>query len=135
MALNVDTPFLMIIYGREQGKRYGLTGRKTACNRERYGTSLDSGRRPNISGRPPVYLRAPALISASGRPNPFFNPYKLCSVLLSIFKFTVKSGKSPQFIAGFLCLEKLSVNIFYLFNINSFFLSVFACSQDGYGSL
>ena len=56
----------------EQGKRYGQTGSETACNREKYGMSLNSIARPHKCGRAPLYFGAPALICWSGRSKPNF---------------------------------------------------------------
>ena len=64
--------FLYRRYTQEQGKRYGQTGSDTACNRERYGMSLNSNARPHKLGRAPLYLGAPALICRSGRSKPDF---------------------------------------------------------------
>ena len=61
--------FLYRRYTQEQGKRYGQTGSETACNRERYGMSLNLNARPHKLGRAPLYLGAPVLICWSGRPN------------------------------------------------------------------
>ena len=59
---------------KEQGKRHGQTGNETACNRERYGMSLNSNARTHELGRAPLYLGAPALICWSGRSKPSFIP-------------------------------------------------------------
>ena len=68
--------FLLQRYTLEQGKRYGQTGRDTACNREKYGISPDSNTRPHKLGRAPLYIGAPALICWSGRSKPIFIPWK-----------------------------------------------------------
>ena len=56
----------------KQGAEHVFAGRKTRVCRERNGILPDSGARPYTLGRPPVYLRPPALICWSGRPKPIF---------------------------------------------------------------
>ena len=56
----------------KQGAEHVFAGRKTRVCWERNGILPDSGARPYILGRPPVYLRAGGLICASARPNPLF---------------------------------------------------------------
>ena len=59
-----------------QGEICLISGRIMPSNWENYGMLLDSGARPHILGRPPVYIGALALICKTGRPNPNFISYQ-----------------------------------------------------------
>ena len=63
---------MVISYVGKKGERYVLPGKEIRSNRERDGVSLVADGRPHELGRAPLYIGAPALIFASGRPKRVF---------------------------------------------------------------